>query len=93
MICDFCSGPNPNRTFTCQSFIYELCPLEGSQGDWMACDPCAAMIDADNWQGLAERAADTFIRTQVSHEQDRALIVAIMRDLHDQFRKLRLQTQ
>jgi hypothetical protein len=62
-ICDFCSDPSPVRTFDAETFIdATLDPAAESRGGWMACGPCAQMIDSEQWETLANRATDAFCR-------------------------------
>jgi hypothetical protein len=57
LICDFCNDPKITRDFHCKSFPFVVGIFNwGSNGDWAACDECAALIDADKWDALADRA-------------------------------------
>src|SRR5688572_23519745 len=59
MICDFCSSPDPAWCCPAISFpVFEV--KSASEGDWAACDTCAAFIRAGDRTGLAQRSAETF---------------------------------
>lgn len=60
LACDFCpqaeEGAAPARwRYPARSFAVAHLPGSGSRGDWAACDPCHALIEADDWEGLEER--------------------------------------
>jgi hypothetical protein len=65
--CDFCLSIPVVRLFTSNSFILdEAHPEVGlgallSDGGWAACAVCAALVDADNWKGVTDRALSAFI--------------------------------
>jgi hypothetical protein len=59
MICDFCSSPAPKWRCPAISFpVFEI--SSASEGDWAACDDCAALIRTGDRMGLARRSAETF---------------------------------
>jgi len=59
MICDFCSSPDAKWRCPAISFpVFEI--SSASEGDWAACDACAALIRAGDRIGLAQRSAETF---------------------------------
>lgn len=55
MLCDFCSQSLPVYAYPCQTFTVPGLPA-GSAGGWAACAVCAALIDAGDLDGLADRA-------------------------------------
>ena len=57
-VCDFCSSPHPRWNYPAASFDAESDEgtLGRSTGDWVACEDCHVLIEADNRIGLAERA-------------------------------------
>jgi hypothetical protein len=60
--CDFCAEAYPRWSYPCEAFVMMLVTPEGTHaqdfnGDgWAACDPCHALIAADDRRGLAARA-------------------------------------
>lgn len=81
-LCDFCSSPVPAWSYPATSFI----DLMGSQsiGDWLACEECHALIEADDRDGLARRAVAALVG-----KVDPAWSLAYCRDLHRRFREHR----
>lgn len=70
VICDFCSSPSPAGA---PSWIYPTAAFAGGSTDdlahirddgdgWGACDRCARLIEADNYEGLLTRAASILAR-------------------------------
>ena len=56
-VCDFCSDPKPVRLFQAPDFMMAKdSPGLRSRGGWMACAECGALIDAEQWKELVERA-------------------------------------
>ena len=53
--CDFCSLPRPGWRFPANSFIDKQYEVGLSVGDWAACEQCAALIQTEDWIGLARR--------------------------------------
>lgn len=57
--CDFCSAVNPIYSYDCSDFVTMEdtagTPLTSSQGAWLACKECAALIDAGAQQPLVNR--------------------------------------
>ena len=65
LLCDFCGRRLPSRyvSFGCRDFVRALPGEHGRpdllvdlQGDWLACEPCARLVDAEAWGKLAARA-------------------------------------
>jgi hypothetical protein len=79
MLCDFCSSPAPAWSYPAASFI----DLMGSHsiGDWIACEDCHALIEADDRDGLARRAV-----AALADKVDPEWSLAYCRDLHRRFR-------
>jgi hypothetical protein len=53
-VCDFCGERPIVWAYPTESFAlpeYEW----GSEGDWAACEPCSALIEASSWEALQER--------------------------------------
>jgi len=80
MICDFCSAPVPDipeHSYSAQSFE---CDGTHVDGNWAACDACAALVDADDRPALARRSCATYFvmhpaAVTVISEQDMLLAI------------------
>jgi hypothetical protein len=81
-ICDFCSTPDITRRYKCRSFDFVL--GWGSKGDWAACDRCAALVDGQKWDELAELSVVTFVDVELSAEERRSLKQLLL-VLHQKF--------
>lgn len=65
-VCDFCSAPNPRWGYKADNFAspagFDVPSgtefAYGSAGGWAACDTCADLIDADDFDALLRRALD-----------------------------------
>lgn len=57
MVCDFCGDRNPRWDYGCADFQTER---DGSWGGWMACGPCAALVEARDREALLARALSLF---------------------------------
>lgn len=55
--CDFCNADHPAWRLPARDFTLPAVPNHGSMGDWAACDKCAALIRADNWEALVDQSA------------------------------------
>jgi hypothetical protein len=78
IICDFCCSPEVLWSYPAANFHVEGAPL-ASEGGWAACHDCAVLIEADDREGLAQRAlssAPKFMRERC---------LPFMRALHAQF--------
>jgi hypothetical protein len=85
--CDFCSVPGPVWRYPARSFVAYRAPNVAGEsvGDWAACDPCHALIEADDRSGLAQRSLDELI---LKHPEAIAAAVVLYDDLavlHQQF--------
>jgi hypothetical protein len=54
-VCDFCDAPSTIWRYPCSSFRIEELDWS-SNGDWLACEECAALIEADHLYALAMRS-------------------------------------
>jgi hypothetical protein len=87
--CDFCSARPVTWLIPCESFAMPSLPglpLGQSQGDWAACEPCGAAIDARDAAGLLTRALAVPLPTKpidVSHL--RQTLLRLKRTLHRRF--------
>ena len=61
LICDFCSSDAPTQKIMCAPFkMGEIAGVPHySDEAWAACAKCAAMVDTNDWELLANRVADT----------------------------------
>jgi hypothetical protein len=89
LICDICSAPDPPWRYPAEDFIAsETEGLSGilvqeSIGGWAACDECRAIIDREDWHGLAVRAADTLLAQCAIFDRD--WLIDEMIQLHQRF--------
>ncbi len=60
--CDFCYAPDPPLEIPARDFIYPGPRLpgqtDGSAGSWGCCEPCAALVDSNQWSRLIRRCVD-----------------------------------
>ena len=89
-ICDFCSSPtvtwrSPAVTFSVEGIT--------SVSDWAACDPCHALIEANDQDGLLDRSLKTFPGLNEIPADDREVakagLCAMIAPLLDGFRASR----
>jgi hypothetical protein len=97
VICDFCSAPDPVRSYPCRNFdmgtpsvTSPIPATNASDGAWAACAHCSALIDATNREGLAQRSAQYHLDhnpdlKRVCASQARPLLLAGIRELFDDF--------
>lgn len=98
--CDFCSwGEPPVWDYPAVDFTAEgiapwgVQPVGRSAGSWLACGPCAALIEQREWRALAERAADSLrARGAISRRQRVAALTAAL-GFHRQFREHRMKEE
>ncbi|MGB7437778.1 MAG: hypothetical protein WBR26_02435 [Candidatus Acidiferrum sp.] len=85
--CDFCGRDDcwPGKDYVCGEVSVGIMTLAPSV--WGACGPCAKLIDADDWEGLAQRAAEGVV------PEMRSLYLIQMRKTHAAFRRARKQVQ
>jgi len=84
--CDFCFDRDPTWRYPCESFPLDSLVGMGSDGDWAACDRCAALIEDGDAIGLLARsvAANPTLRTMVP--ELRAEFSKILDSLYEAFR-------
>lgn len=60
--CDFCHARLPEWRYPCESFTvtFRGHPMPGSTGAWLACQRCHELIQAEDWETLADRAVRGF---------------------------------
>jgi hypothetical protein len=90
-ICDFCSDPNITRDFKTRTFTFSYFPIWGSQGDWAACDTCAALVDAGKWDELLDRSMLGFYRELTPEEL--SVIRPLVGQLHQEFNQNRIKEE
>jgi len=62
----------------------------GSDGPWAACEICAALIEEDRWDDLAQRSVDTSSDMRAMEDMmARGEVKKSIKGLHSYFRKLR----
>lgn len=89
-ICDFCSSTPVRWSFPARDLSARKIPGVpdfNSEGAWMACEPCAALIRQGDRVALAERGAEQFVKKyeDIPRALPRALLLAELRDLFDRF--------
>jgi len=82
--CDFCNAPTVVKLYDCKNFEWENQPIfrggcAATVRAWTACEKCAALIDAEQWDSLTERALRHFRR---KHAIPRSSTPAIRKQLH-----------
>lgn len=89
IVCDFCSSHKVKWEFPCEDF--QMPQMDwGSENGWAACDECKDLIEADDWDALAQRALDTTASSVL--RQYPGLEISLFEHyyaLHLQFRKHR----
>ena len=88
-VCDFCSLDGPVWDYPCEDFTIRIMGVGEDGGSriqdhtsregWLACQPCATLIDANDRAGLMARA---MLRQPGRH---RALIREALKPWHDEF--------
>lgn len=87
IICDFCSSTPVRWSYPARDFSARHTPGVpdfGSEGAWASCDPCAALVNAGDRDGLAERSANLF-RRKYGETMPKAKLLDELRSLHDRF--------
>jgi hypothetical protein len=86
--CDFCNTTNPHKqkVYGCESFSIGIVNAEGTKsvlqnsiGDWMACETCAKLVDAEDWEAILVRALDKY------KPYERVALSDFIREYHRQF--------
>lgn len=100
-ICDFCGidgrGPTPARSYPCRDFDMGTPSTETrvpannySDGAWLACRRCSALIDATDREGLTERCVTRTLEVnpmfqRLSAAECRPILTAALGELHGDF--------
>lgn len=88
LLCDFCSAPNPPRKYPCGPVLMMVVGgvEQWSRDAWAACEICAALIDANEWESLLERTMSTDKFSAYLDDVDREIYKAMVRGLQHKFR-------
>jgi hypothetical protein len=91
MICDFCSSSNVYKSYACEDFVHDvLSAVEVcSEGIWVACEECAKLIDADQWDELLSRAVRSMVKELGVTQLEATMLRERIGLIHQQFRSLR----
>lgn len=89
-VCDFCSGP-PAWRYPAETFNANRGEpmLQISEGDWLACDECAALIQRKEWNALARRGLQTPMAKSAVGLLGEKKVLVMTRELHQKFRRHR----
>ena len=87
-LCDFCSTAEIFKLYPNRETV-EALPGVTDSGGWTACRACAALVDAENWEDLADRSTDTFMQTYQLDKSERPELRNAMREIHRGFRQNR----
>lgn len=96
LVCDFCMKPHPTWDFPAAPFhawtevLPEVTNDMASINEWAACDDCRLLVEADEYEALAERS----YLHQMMHMPDmlnipKVIVMHSIRDLHEKFRAAR----
>src|SRR5436309_1239329 len=85
--CDFCSTQSPRWYYPAADF--ETLGVVASQGEWWACDSCAALIEANDRESLAVRCVDRLLVVHPNLVPERDWCLAMARIVHVDFWKNR----
>ena len=95
--CDFCTAPLPGptcRAYRCLDYVVHAGealtngPVQGSEGDWAACDACAWMVDHEEWDSLARRCMASLRAEGCALPE--AMLYGLLREFHAEFNRARL---
>jgi hypothetical protein len=97
-ICDFCSSPSVVWRYPCEDFSLTLVfehksgnrlPFAWDSADgWAACEICASLIEAEDWDGLATRSYDTSPALKLMQKiLVRDQVLDAIKRMHVEFRK------
>lgn len=88
-VCDFCSDPHITRDYACKTFDFPNPILNWeSTGDWAAYPECAALVDAEKWEELADRS---MIQYGTMPDWEKPVIRTVIAELHQLFNKNRIR--
>ncbi len=88
MPCDFCHG-RPTKLFPARDFTVAVETKNAlSVSAWSACDPCAALVEADDYGALIERVMQLVPSIPVEDRNNPDLI-RLLKDTYAKFRAAR----
>lgn len=93
LVCDFCSDTPVRWLYACRTVFTQSGKQTYEHNDWTACDDCSALIEANDWDGIYQRAAKRFYEAHPQFAEDAAEVLAagmMMQSLHESFRKNRI---
>ena len=88
-ICDFCNKGSFIKAYACHAFVYlKGTPMEHYRyEEWTACEDCARLIDAEQWNALAERTVQAFTTQHRTVTSDVPILREHVKNLHQAFRQ------
>ncbi len=97
-VCDFCNSTDPRWEYPCKDFnSMTTVDVEKNRakdwtmnGAWLACDLCHELIEANNYEGLAERSAEKLILKENLPQHIKDQLVTYLKSLQMTFRLNRL---
>lgn len=88
-VCDFCSDPHITTDYACKTFEHPDKRLGwGSLDDWAACAECAALVDAEKWEELADRS---MLQYDTLPDDEKPIIREVVAELHQLFNQNRIR--
>lgn len=89
-VCDFCSSA-PSWRYPAKDFRMEGDgkPPAVSQGDWLACDECAALIESNDREALRQRGLKTPMGEMLVGVVGQKQALSEVRQIHERFFKNR----
>lgn len=92
--CDFCNNRPVTAHYDAEDFVMQVVGVTkpavdlGSGGSWAACSQCEVLIDADDWEGLVNRAISFFF-AEHSEMADTLTIHELTEQMWSLYRQLR----
>jgi len=88
-VCDFCNQGTFVKAYACHAFVYlKGTPMEHYRcEEWTACAECAALVDAEQWNALTDRAVRAFVKLHRPLDYDVPALREHVSDLHSAFRQ------
>ena len=89
MICDFCGSPEICWEYFAHDFDgpeikSKACTIAFDMiENWMACDPCYKLIQAGQWDGVAERCVNAAVPADSGYRPE---ALRLAQDLYSSFR-------
>ncbi len=96
-VCDFCHDSNPVWNFPARTFadavtrMNPTLPAYVSVGAWGACELCAALIRAGDWDALADRGMQCPGAQVIARDFGRAIALDTIRKIQQEFRTHRIE--